>query len=78
MSAWTMSEAQREAYETKTVQRMVFGVWRCPSGEVLCAEGMCCDDCGCCENADLWEAPMDWEPVCGHCGHNALLVEVVG
>jgi hypothetical protein len=52
------------------------GVWRCPVGEVTCAEGMC-GDCGCCDNARLWESPLDWEPEC-RCGRKAFLVEIVG
>jgi hypothetical protein len=54
------------------------GVWRCPSGEVGCAEGMCDDDCNCCENAELWESPLEWEPKCMYCGRPALLVEIAG
>jgi hypothetical protein len=59
------------------VRSVEVGVWRCPSGDVLCAEGMCSDECGCCENAGLWESPLDCEPEC-HCGRKAFLVEVVG
>jgi hypothetical protein len=53
------------------------GVWRCPSGEITCAEGAC-GDCDCCNNVTLWESPLDWEPECGWCGRKALLVEIVG
>jgi hypothetical protein len=53
------------------------GLWRCPSGEITCPEDAC-GDCGCCGNATLWESPLDWEPLCGHCNRPALLVEVVG
>jgi hypothetical protein len=58
------------------VSSVEIGLWRCPSGEIACAEG-CCGDCDCCDNADLWESPLDWEPEC-HCGRKAFLVEVVG
>ena len=52
------------------------GLWRCPSGAVTCAEGMCDDDCGCCENDSLWESPRvaGWEPECLYCGRKAALV----
>lgn len=57
---------------------VMVGVWRCPSGEITCAEGCCDDECGCCDNSQLWESPLDWEPECGCCGRKALLVEIVG
>ena len=59
------------------IRAVEVGVWRCLSGKVTCPEGEC-GDCDCCENAELWESPLDWEPECGHCGRKALLVEIVG
>jgi hypothetical protein len=59
------------------VSNVEVGVWRCPVGEVTCPEG-CCGDCGCCENAGLWESPFDWQPQCVYCNRPALLVEHVG
>jgi hypothetical protein len=53
------------------------GIWRCPSGEITCAEGMC-GDCECCSNSNLWESPSDWQPQCSVCNRPALLVEYVG
>ena len=57
------------------------GVWRCPSGEITCREGMCSDSCGCCSNADLWESPIivaeGWGPECATCGRKAVLVRVL-
>jgi hypothetical protein len=53
------------------------GIWRCPSGEITCAEGAC-GDCDCCDNVTLWESPLDWEPKCMYCGRPALLVEIAG
>jgi hypothetical protein len=60
------------------VRSVEVGVWRCPSGEVVCAEGMCTDECGCCDHSALWESPMSWEPECGTCGRKAFLLETVG
>jgi hypothetical protein len=60
------------------VHSVEVGVWRCPSGDVLCAEGMCSDECDCCGNAGLWESPFDWQPQCSGCNRPALLVEHVG
>jgi hypothetical protein len=60
------------------VRSVEVGVWRCPSGEVVCAEGMCTDECGCCENVALWESPLGWVPVCPGCGRKAFLLETVG
>jgi hypothetical protein len=60
------------------VRGVEVGVWRCPSGETTCVEGCCGGDgCECCDNAGLWESPLDWEPEC-RCGRKAFLVEVVG
>jgi hypothetical protein len=59
------------------VRSVEVGIWRCPSGEITCAEGCCGDECECCDNAGLWESPLDWESECG-CGRKAFLVEVVG
>jgi len=55
------------------------GLWRCVSGEVTCPAGMCNDDCGCCENAELWESPIvaGWEPECLACERKAVLVRKV-
>jgi hypothetical protein len=62
------------------VQSVEVGVWRCPSGEITCAEGYCGGDpdCGCCDNAGLWESPLGWVPVCPGCGRKAFLLETVG
>jgi hypothetical protein len=59
------------------VQSVEVGLWRCPSGEITCAEGMC-GDCECCSNSNLWESPFDWQVECADCGQPALLVEYVG
>ncbi len=77
MTALTMSPKQRWAYDRNDVERMPVGIWRCPSGQIKCAEGTCTDECGCCENAGLWEAPFFLDPVCAHCGRKAFLVELV-
>jgi hypothetical protein len=60
------------------VSNVTVGVWRCPSGEIGCAEGACGDDCACCENSALWESPLDWSPTCMYCERPALLVEIAG
>ena len=62
---------------TADVRSVEVGVWRCPSGEIACADGLCNDECGCCDHPALWESPLDSEPEC-HCGRKAFLVEVVG
>jgi hypothetical protein len=59
------------------VQSVDVGLWRCPSGEITCAEG-CCGDCECCDHTALWESPFDWQPQCSWCNRPALLVEYVG
>jgi hypothetical protein len=59
------------------VQNVEVGVWRCPSGEITCAEGEC-GECDCCDYAGLWESPFDWKVECLGCGQPALLVEYVG
>jgi hypothetical protein len=59
------------------VRSVEVGVWRCPSGKVNCAEGMCTDECGCCEKVALWESPLGWAPVCPGCGRKAFLLETV-
>jgi hypothetical protein len=55
------------------------GIWRCPSGEITCAEGCCDDSCACCPNARLWESPVvpGWQPECIECNRLAFLVEIV-
>src|SRR5688572_22368772 len=45
------------------LRRVEVGVFRCRSGVILCGEGACDDECGCCETDALWESPInarDW------------------
>jgi hypothetical protein len=46
---------------------------------VTSPEGMCDDECGCCENDALWSSPVvaGWEPECMYCGRKAVLVRVL-
>jgi hypothetical protein len=55
------------------------GTWRCPSGSILCDEGMC-GGCECCGDDSLFESPIvqGWEPECMTCGRKSLLVQPEG
>ena len=71
MTAFAMSDGQRERWRLGEIERMDLGVFRCVEG-LSGAE----DDCS---NDALWEAPLeDWhEARCWNCMRPALLVERV-
>jgi hypothetical protein len=68
-----MSAEQQKNYNLGRIQPLGVGVFRCAYN------GIEEDDDEKCDNASLWQAPLEdwWSPVCQECGHGAVLVEVL-